>query len=61
MVHGGLAALAQAVRRAVPRPRKAALELTDTAVARVKDLLQKRDKVRGPAAAGACRMLAAAG
>ncbi|KAL4855507.1 Iron-sulfur assembly protein IscA-like 1 [Chlorella vulgaris] len=44
MVHGGLAALAQAVRRAVPRPRKAALELTDTAVARVKDLLQKRDK-----------------
>lgn len=45
MVQGSLAALAQAVRRAAPRPRKAALELTDAAVARVKELLSKRNKV----------------
>jgi N-acetylglucosamine kinase-like BadF-type ATPase len=45
MVQGSLAALAQAVRRAAPRPRKAALELTDAAVTRVKELLMKRNKV----------------
>ena len=47
MVHSSLAALAQAVRRAAPRPRKAALELTDAAVERIKGLLEKRNKVRG--------------
>lgn len=63
MVHGGLAALAQAARRvaAAPRPRKAALELTDAAVERVKELLHKRNKVGGSThacmAAGRCRRL----
>ena len=46
MVHSSLVALAQAARRAAPRPRKAALELTDAAVERVKGLLEKRNKVR---------------
>lgn len=48
MVHGSLAALAVVARRAAgaPRPRKAALELTDAAVERVKMLLDKRNKVR---------------
>ena len=46
MVHGSLATLAQAARRAAaPRPRKAVLELTDAAVERVKSLLSKRHKV----------------
>lgn len=51
MVHGSLAALAQAARRAAaaPRPRKAALELTDAAVERIKALLGKRNKVRSTA------------
>lgn len=46
MVHGSLAALAVVARRAAgaPRPRKAALELTDAAVERVKMLLDKRNK-----------------
>ena len=47
MVHSSLTALAQAVRRAVPRPRKAALELTEAAVGRVKGLLEQRNKVSG--------------
>jgi hypothetical protein len=46
MVHSSLVALAQAARRAALRPRKAALELTDAAVERVKGLLEKRNKVR---------------
>lgn len=44
MVHSSLVALAQAARRAALRPRKAALELTDAAVERVKGLLEKRNK-----------------
>lgn len=46
MVHSSLAVLAQAARRAAaaPRPRKAVLEMTDTAVERVKALLDKRNK-----------------
>ena len=48
MVHGSLAALSVVARRAAaaPRPRKAALELTDAAVERIKGLLDKRNKVR---------------
>lgn len=48
-MHGSLARLAQAARRAAaaPRlPRKAALELTDAAAERIRALLSKRDKVR---------------
>lgn len=47
-MHGSLARLAQAARRAAaaPRPRKAALELTDAAAERIRALLAKRDKVR---------------
>lgn len=47
MVHSGLVALAQAARQAgrAARPRKAAIELTDAAVARIKELLEKRHKV----------------
>eukprot|EP00887_Chlorella_sp_A99_P004519 scaffold34.g4519.t1 len=46
MVHGSLAALTQAVKQAAraPRPRRAAIELTDAAVSRIKQLLEKRHK-----------------
>lgn len=49
MVHTSLAALAaQAIKqtRATPRARKAAVELTDSAVERIKELLNLRHKVR---------------
>lgn len=47
MVHRSLALLAEAVKKTVsssPRPRKAAMELTDAAVERIRNLLSKRDK-----------------
>ena len=47
MVHSSLLALAQAARRAAPRPRKAAIELTEAAMERVKTLLELRHKVSG--------------
>ena len=52
MVASALARLAEAAKRAAPSPRarKAALELTDAAVERIKVLLEKRGKVRPPAA-----------
>ena len=55
-------ALAQAARRAAaaPRPRKAAIELTDAAIERVKNLLELRHKVRLPARperGGVCQQL----
>lgn len=63
MVHGSLAALAVVARRAAaaPRPRKAALELTDAAVERVKMLLDKRNKVRLSRGLGAPQQGAMAG
>lgn len=47
MVHAAFAQLAEAVRKvpARPRLRKAAVELTDAAVQRVKKLLENRHKV----------------
>lgn len=47
MVHSSLAALAQAAVELsrTPRVKKAALELTDAAANRIRDLLQTRHKV----------------
>jgi hypothetical protein len=49
MVHGSLFLLrvAEAAKKASARPRlrKAAIELTDGAVARIKELLKNREKV----------------
>lgn len=52
MVHSSLVALAQALKQAAgagraARPRKAAMELTESAVARIRELLQQRQKVGG--------------
>lgn len=44
MVHATLQALADVLK--TPRARKAALSLTDSAVERIKTLLEKRHKVR---------------
>lgn len=49
MVNATLAALAVQVGKVAgraTRPRKAAVELTDAAVLRIKELLDKRHKVR---------------
>lgn len=47
MVHRTLQQLAEVAKRAAPKPwlRKAAVELTDAAVDRIKNLLENRHKV----------------
>lgn len=48
MVQPSLALLAAAVSRAAPRLRKAPLVLTDAAANRIRELLDKRQKVPCP-------------
>ena len=47
MVHRTLLQLAEAVTRAAPKPRlrKAAVEITEAAIGRIKSLLENREKV----------------